>query len=310
LGAIVGNPSNQFQMAGTTRLEVVPLGADPVASGRFTDAGDAAAIPDLHGKINNPFPFLPPLATIDVTNLHLKVGSPSFSIAGNGAFTANATITAISGTLTVTPLGSSPSAQNLAGMMSTPQAQAGTVTQNGSALDLVVPINSNFPFSDPGTGASGSITITGTLTAKWICPAAQVYCTAKVNSLGCTPSIGSSGTASYSSGAPFLVTATNELNQKAGLLFYGTAPSAAPFQGGYKCVASPSIRTVVQNSGGSAVGNDCTGSYSYDFNARIQSLIDPQLVPGDEIFVQYWSRDPQSLSTTNLTAGVRFTIAP
>ena len=310
LGAIVGNPSNAFQMSGTTRLALAPLGADPIESGWFTNAGDAAAVPDLHGKINNPFPFLPPLATIDVTNLHLKVGSSSFGIAANGSFTATATITAISGTLTVTPLGGSASVQNLAGMMSTPQAQPGTVTSSGAALDLVVPINSNFLFSDPGTGASGTITLSGSLTAKWTCPAAQVYCTAKVNSLGCTPSIGSSGFASYSNASPFLVTATNELNQKSGLLFYGTAASATPFQGGFKCVATPTIRSVVQSSGGSAVGNDCTGSYSYDFNARIQALVDPQLVPGAEIFAQYWSRDPQSLSTTNLTAGVRFTIRP
>lgn len=310
MGPIVGNPSNQFQMAGTTHLEIAPLAADPIASGRFTDAGDAVAVPDLHGKIPNPFPFLPPLATIDVLNLHLKVGSTPFSIAANGAFTANMTITAISGTLVVTPLGSSPSQQDLAGLVSTPQLQAGGVTQIGSTLLLDVPINSNFPFQDPSTGASGTITLTGILRANWTCPAPQVYCTAKVNSLGCTPSIGSSGTASYTGASPFLVTATNELNQKAGLLFYGTAPSATAFQGGVKCVASPTIRTVVQSSGGSALGNDCSGSYSYDFNARVQALVDPQLVPGAEIFAQYWSRDPQSPSTTGLTAGVRFTIAP
>jgi hypothetical protein len=310
LGAIVGNPSNQFEIGGTTRLELSPLGPDAIASGRFTDGGDAFATPDLHGKINNPFPFLPPLATIDVLGLHLKVGSPSFAIAGNGAFSADATITAISGTLVVTPLGGSPSQTALAGLMSTPQPQAGTVTQSGATLDLTIPIHSVFPFSDPGTGASGSITLTGTLLASWTCPPAQTYCTAKTNSLGCLPAIGSTGTASYTNPAPFVVSASNELNQKAGLLFYGVSASSAPFQGGFKCVASPSIRTGIQSSGGSASGDDCTGSYAYDFTPRIQGFVDPQLVPGAEIFVQYWSRDPQSPSTTNLTAGLRFTICP
>ena len=84
--------------------------------------------------------------------------------------------------------------------------------------------------------------------------------------------IGSSGTASYSNAAPFLITATNELNQRSGLVFYGLASSNVPFQGGTKCVAPPTFRSPIQDSGGSTSGDDCSGSYSFDFNATIQSL--------------------------------------
>jgi hypothetical protein len=278
-------------------MRLYPLAADAIDSGDFPGAGDAAVVPDLHGKINNPIPFLPPLALIDVLNLHLRFGAPQFAVAGNGSFSADVTVTAISGTLNITPLIGSPSSSDLTGNMSTPQTQAGTLLQNGTALALSVPINTTFQFSDPGTGASGSITIIGTLKANWTCPAAQIYCTAKVNSLGCTPAIAASGTASYTNAAPFTISAANELNQKSGLLFYGFAPSSAPFQGGIKCVAPPTLRSAIQNSGGSASGSDCSGSYSYDFNARIQSFADPLLVPGEEVFAQYWSRDPQSAST-------------
>src|SRR5690349_5757922 len=48
-------------------------------------------------------------------------------------------------------------------------------------------------------------------------PAAIAYCTAKVNSLGCTPSISGTGIPSASSGAGFVITATSVLNNKPGL---------------------------------------------------------------------------------------------
>jgi hypothetical protein len=134
------------------------------------------------------------------------------------------------------------------------------------------------------------------------------YGTPKVNSLGCTPQIGASGLASVSSAAPFLVTATNVLSHKQGLLFYGTAPTSQPFQGGFKLVASPTVRTALQNSGGASGANDCTGTYSLDMNARIQSAIDPNLVLGAQVYCQYWSRDPASASTTGLTNALAFAI--
>lgn len=308
LGAIVGNPSTAFQMSGTTSVRTYPLGSDALDSADMPGNGDAAVVPDLHGKINNILPFLPPLATIDITNLHLKVNATQFFVATNGAFSTSMSLTAISGTMTVTPLGSAASNQNLAGMASTPQAQSGTLTQAGTTLNLVLPVNTTFPFSDPTSGASGSITITGTLRAAWTCPTPTTYCTAKTNSLGCVPAIGSSGSASWTSAAPFTVSATNELNQKSGLLFFGFAASSAPFQGGTKCVASPTLRTGAQSSGGSVLGSDCSGTYAFELNSLIQSHTIPALIPGEELFAQVWSRDPGSASTTNLTNALRFTI--
>jgi len=42
----------------------------------------------------------------------------------------------------------------------------------------------------------------------------------------------------------------------------------------------------VLNSGGSTSGADCTGTYSFDFNAHIASAVDPSLVAGAEVFAQ------------------------
>ncbi len=144
------------------------------------------------------------------------------------------------------------------------------------------------------------------------CAAPSTYCTAKVNSKGCTPHIGSNGTPSATSTSPFKVTGTNLINNKVGLLFYGHQVSGAPFQGGYLCMKLPITRTTLQNSGGTASGTDCSGNYSFDFNAWIKSGGDPSLTAGSLIFAQYWARDPADPTgfTTSLTNGLVFQICP
>jgi hypothetical protein len=142
-------------------------------------------------------------------------------------------------------------------------------------------------------------------------PVAVPYCTAKTTSIGCVPSIGFTGVPDANAGSGFLVTETNAINQKAGLMFYGTnGPKNAVFQGGFMCVQAPTLRTALQNSGGSPVGNDCTGTYSYDFNARIASGADPALVAGAQVWAQYWGRDPGDPFTTSLSDGLTFVIQP
>ncbi|MCK6445418.1 MAG: hypothetical protein L6Q99_03420 [Planctomycetes bacterium] len=136
------------------------------------------------------------------------------------------------------------------------------------------------------------------------------YCTSKVNSLGCAPFVDTTGTPSESSGLPFRIRGFDFRNNKNGLLFYGYQPLAAPFQGGHLCVKAPIERTPVQNSGGNVGTNDCSGVYTYDFNALIRLGTDAQLVPGAFVFAQYWSRDPDDAFTTSLSNAVAFDICP
>ncbi|MCK6445739.1 MAG: hypothetical protein L6Q99_05045 [Planctomycetes bacterium] len=144
------------------------------------------------------------------------------------------------------------------------------------------------------------------------CPLPTVYCTGKVNSQFCSPAIGSLGSPSASDPTPFNVTGTQFLNNKNGLLFYGTQANGAAFQGGHLCVKLPIIRTSVQGSGGSSSGTDCSGTYSYDFNALIQGGTDPNLVPGADVYTQYWARDPADFAgfNTSLSEGLSFNICP
>jgi hypothetical protein len=132
------------------------------------------------------------------------------------------------------------------------------------------------------------------------------YCAGKVNSLGCVPAIGTNSVQPSKSAGNFTVTCTNTLNQKFGLLFFGASALANPFQGGTLCVGSPTIRTVNQNSGGSATGNSCTGAYSFTFTTATMNTYG--LDPGETVYAQWWMRDPASPSTTGLSNALRFTV--
>ncbi|HTF89909.1 MAG TPA: hypothetical protein VK843_15955 [Planctomycetota bacterium] len=142
-----------------------------------------------------------------------------------------------------------------------------------------------------------------------VTPASVVtYCTAKVNSLGCTPAIGSSGGPSASAGAGFVVSGSNVRNQKPGLLLYSvTGRAASPFQGGTLCLAAPVRRSTATNSGGTALpASDCSGVYAIDMNAFAVGALGGHPVPaltvvGTLVDCQFWGRDPGFPAPMNST---------
>ncbi|MCE9593276.1 MAG: hypothetical protein K8S98_03685 [Planctomycetes bacterium] len=142
----------------------------------------------------------------------------------------------------------------------------------------------------------------------------STYCTAKTNSLGCVPIIVTTGIASASVNSGFTIGAADVLSHRSGLFFYGTTgQQAVPFQGGTLCIKPPIKRTSVQNSGGNpSPANDCTGTYSFDFNAYIALGLDPNLTAGQAVDGQFWSRDVgfASPNNTGLTAAVHFVLQP
>ena len=128
-------------------------------------------------------------------------------------------------------------------------------------------------------------------------PQSVIYCTPKVNSLGCMPSISSTGSPSATAGSGFVLSTINVINNKPGLYLYtNNGRAATPFQGALLCVAGPVRRTVPMNSGGNPPPNDCSGTYSLDFNAFAVGALGgtPQAyltLPGTTIDVQCWGRD-------------------
>jgi hypothetical protein len=137
------------------------------------------------------------------------------------------------------------------------------------------------------------------------------YCTAKTSSTGCVPSMGSSGITNLTASQPFTLFATQVLNRKYGLLFYGTSGAdSKPFLGGTLCVRSPIRRTSVQWSGGNPPPDDCSGMLSMDFKAHALSGVDPALVAGASVHAQYWYRDPADAYGSSTTDAVAFTLCP
>ena len=135
------------------------------------------------------------------------------------------------------------------------------------------------------------------------------YCTAKVNSLGCTPSISLSSPPSASAGSGCTLSTSNVVGSKLGIYMHSTSgPLAAPFHGGFLCVNGPLKRHPPIGSGGS--GGSCSGVLSEDLNAYIAAGADPALVAGATLWLQVWSRDPAAPFGDSLSDAVWATVIP
>jgi hypothetical protein len=307
LGPLQGDPSNAFELAGAQSLALGVGSGGAQWSAAFT-SGDLAVVPDLHGKIPNPLPFLPPLATVRVTNLHLSLSSAPFDVAAGGAFTAQVSATILSGTMTVTPLGSSPTVVDLSGNLSAPSPQSGTLSA-ASGLTLLAPVNVTFDFADPSSGVSGTLSTAGTLRATWSAPQPEIYCTAKITSSGCLPSIATSGTASAGAASGFVLNVTQVEPINIGIYFYSAVgPAAVPFLGGFLCLGGSITRLPPSAAGGAAA---CSGQYSADFNAYLAANQPGLRAPGQHFWAQCWFRDPPApIGQSGLSDAVHFVLAP
>jgi hypothetical protein len=141
--------------------------------------------------------------------------------------------------------------------------------------------------------------------------ATQRYCTGKLNSAGCTPSISLSGQPSVAGPGSGWLTGSELINSASGQLIWSLAPAAVPFRGGTLCLAAPRIRTGAMPSGGSAQpALDCTGTYSFHFSTFY--MAQRGLGAGLTIHAQYYQRD-RGLAAPNdigLTDALSFEIAP
>ncbi|MBM3987928.1 MAG: hypothetical protein FJ294_08230 [Planctomycetes bacterium] len=140
------------------------------------------------------------------------------------------------------------------------------------------------------------------------------YCTAGTSSGGCVPEISGLGTPSIAASSGFNISVAPVPGQKQGLFFYGTnGRMNTPWATGSSsvlCVKSPTSRTQQQNSGGTS---GCDGTLSIDWLSFIAShpgLLGTPTTAGQVVDAQAWYRDPAAVKSTNLSAGLEFTMLP
>ncbi len=280
LGPLNGNPSNSFQVTGTAGL-ILGGGGNPVGSGTWQEA-DMLVTPNLSGVVPNPLPLLPPLATVDVTNMRFSITSDPFSVDSMGNFSTSSVLEVISGTLTVTPLVGGQTVTDLTGTLGPASPTSGTVTRNGSDLDFVSPMNTFFDFTDPTSGISATITLVGTTTAHYTCATPANYCPVTPNSAGSGAVIATSGS-SFMSDNNFALSASGAPANKPGIFFVGPNQVSLPLGDGIRCVGGAIKRLGILISNGSGVFNQ-----ALDFNNLPSGTV---IIPGVEQNFQCWFRD-------------------
>ena len=133
------------------------------------------------------------------------------------------------------------------------------------------------------------------------------YCAPKSAPPACVPRLYHLGEPSLSgalAGHTYRLRADKVPPKVLGLLAYGTSGAAnLPFFGGTLCIAPPIARMSLMSANGLA---PCSGVFDVDFNAWIAAGNDPALQPGQQIWFQYWYRDPAMPppDQIGLTAGV------
>lgn len=307
LGPLLGNPSNQFGMAGDQGVRIT-RGTQPLESIRMVAGGIAAVIPDISARIPNSFSFLPDLAVIDITNLTLQFTTPQFdSIDGSGNFHSDATTTALSGTLTITPLIGSQTVQDLTGLTGVPNPVDGVLLQSGSNMHFDATMNGSFNFADPATGISATLNLTGSFLADWACPVPVNYCNANVNSTGGTAGISATGSTRIQDGS------------------FGLEGNGLP-NGQFAYFLGSRTQAFIANPGGSQ-GNLCVSGDIGRFNAQVGQInsgifgisvdldnipVSPAaaIQPGETWNFTCWYRDANPTPTSNFTNGLSVVFCP
>ena len=133
----------------------------------------------------------------------------------------------------------------------------------------------------------------------------MVYCQSQTTTGGCVPHVTWIGGPPGQTGTTFRVEARGVPAKKPGQLFYGYAARSLPYFGGTLCCAPPLKRTPPMLSSGSS---GCTGRYVFYFNAWIASGADPNLVPGVDVYSQYWMRDTGGVGNAALSDALKFTL--
>jgi len=307
LGPLQGNPSTSFNLTGSQVVLLDGNAGQAITTGEILSGGVATVVPDLSARIANPVPFLPPLATITITNLAFELVTAPFPIAANGAFATLADVTIVSGMVNVVPLIGAPSQSDLTGNQSLGQVFSGTLVQAGTTITGTSSQNTQFMFTDPASGINATITIVGTLVARHTCVAPATYCTAASNSAGGPASIAAQGSVRVQDQALDLVTGALPQQSLGYYIFSATQAFTPGFGGGQGnlCLGGTIFRlsNYVRNSGTTGTVTLALPYGGLPPGATFES--------GEAWNFQYWFRDSVGgAATSNTSNGVRVVFCP
>lgn len=140
------------------------------------------------------------------------------------------------------------------------------------------------------------------------CPDPVSYCTSKISTNLCVPTIASTGDASLSNSSGFVFTTTIMESGVTGLDFFGTTSQAAiPFQGGFLCIGGAVNRLPGQTTGGAGA---CTGSLSYTLTDVLLHPAGSSLAAGTHLYLQSWSRDLADPFGSSLSNAIDVILCP
>ncbi len=145
----------------------------------------------------------------------------------------------------------------------------------------------------------------------WRLEPGTFYCTGKTSSVGCVPFLTTTGFPSATATTPFQIVANDVVPNESGFIIYAFKKANLNFHGGKLCVKSPFVRTPAKTP--KNPGGGCSGwVLRRNFNATIQSGLDPSLTAGRVVTAQWRQRDPADPAGFGdaLTDGLRFTILP
>ena len=138
------------------------------------------------------------------------------------------------------------------------------------------------------------------------------YCDSKINSSGCQADIFWTGTPSFSGPDDFHLGCNEMINANFGVLMWGGTSASIPYMIATLFVQPPVSRKRIQFPAGTAIsgGADCSGTLHSAFSQPY--MVGRLLFPGDQVYAQYWYRDPNHQDGTgvSLSNAVSFTVTP
>jgi len=302
LGNVVPDSTNQHSLSGYADIGV-NNGSYPLSSGSL-DGGVMNVSPNIAAWVSGLFGIN--YADIDVNNLSIssRTTAPFTMSPGSGSFTTTVENTILSGQLIIDPLTGSTINENLAGTVTSSQV-TGNIYKTSSGMHFSIPLSINISGSDPASGVSGSMSVTGTIVGDFTAENPNIYCIAAPNSGAQSGGqIGYWGSTSVSNNDLTLI-ATGIPTNQFGIFYYGPNAIQVPFGNGYRCVGGGVYRMNVLQSG-------ATGSYQKDLDFYGSPPFGaPEVDAGETWRFQCWFRDPPAGgSTFNLTNAISVDFIP